>query len=142
MIKKNGSLNIQQDGVWSKSKEAAGDKLDFRQEKFEESFMVWGGVSLKGVIPPEAPIFVEDLKKEWKNLGHPASRGVTGDMYAYMISSKVVPEVQAMYGRRAIWQDDPARIHRTEAAFAACSAFPNRVPHEVQAPKMADIWPI
>ena len=37
---------------------------------------------------------------------------------------------------------DPATIHRCEAALQACSAFSSRIPHEIQAPKMADIWPI
>ena len=41
-----------------------------------------------------------------------------------------------------MWQDDPATIHRTPVALEACSAFKTRVPHEIQAPKMADIWPI
>ena len=42
--------------------EEGGDKLDFKQEKFDESFMIWGGLSLKGLVPSDAPIFVCDLK--------------------------------------------------------------------------------
>ena len=47
-----------------------------------------------------------------------------------------------LYGELAVWQDDPARIHRTQEALEACSAFKFRIPHEHQAPKMADVWPI
>ena len=142
MVKKNGTLNTKCDGVWSRSIAEAGDMLDYPQEKYEDSFMIWGGVSWKGLIPANAPIFVTDLKEEWRALGNPPTKGVTGDMYAHMITSYVVPEVERVYGRRAIWQDDPATIHRSKAALLACSAFPARIPHENQAPKMADIWPI
>ena len=38
--------------------------------------------------------------------------------------------------------DDPASIQRTAEAIEACSAFMSRIPHEQQAPKMADVWPI
>ena len=59
-----------------------------------------------------------------------------------MITTIAVPAVKQVYGDRAVWQDDPATIHRTPAALEACSAFKHRIPHEQQAPKMADIWPI
>ena len=116
--------------------------LDFQQEKFDDSFMIWGGVSFKGLVPSAAPIFVSDLKDEWKNLGNQVGRGVNGLMYAHMVTSKAVPAVRELYGNRAIWQDDPARIHRTAEAVQACSVFSSRIPHELQAPKMADVWPI
>ena len=79
----------------------AGDLLDFPQEKFEESFMIWVGVSFKGLIPAKAPIFVSDLKEEWRALGNLSTKGVTGYMYAHMITICVVPEVEMLYGRRA-----------------------------------------
>ena len=62
-----------------------GDKLEFVIEKYEDFFMILGGVSTKGLIPSEAPIFVCDLKEEWTRLGNPKTRGVTGDMYAHMV---------------------------------------------------------
>ena len=43
---------------------------------------------------------------------------------------------------RAVWQDVPATIHRTPVALEACGAFKTRIPHDIQAPKMAAIWPI
>ena len=42
IVKKNGTLNTGCDGVWSRSIAEAGDLLDFPQEMFEESFMIWG----------------------------------------------------------------------------------------------------
>ena len=59
-----------------------------------------------------------------------------------MVTKYVVPAVNQLYGERAVWQDDPATIHRTANALEACSAFRARVPHDEQASKMADIWPI
>ena len=54
-----------------------------------------------------------------------------------------MPAVAAVYpAGDAIWQDDPASIHRTRNALHACSAFAERIPHDVQAAKCSDIWPI
>ena len=50
MVKKNGNLNTKNHVVWSRSKEEAGDLLEFKQEKFDDSFMVWGGISFKGLV--------------------------------------------------------------------------------------------
>ena len=103
MVMHNGSLNTKNDIIWSHSIEEAGDLLDFAQEKFEDSFMIWGGVSLKGLIPSTSPIFVCDLKKEWEKLGNPKTRGVTGDIYSFMITKYAVPAVTKLYGQRAVW---------------------------------------
>ena len=60
-----------------------------------------------------------------------------------MIRNKAVAAVQEVYpAGDAIWQDDPASIHRTQAALDACSAFAERIPHNVQAAKLSDVWPI
>ena len=104
--------------------------------------MIWGGISIKGLIPRNAPLFMCDLKSEWVNNGNPKTRGVTGDMYAYMVTQYAVPAVIEVYGQRAVWQDDPATIHRTAAGLEASDAFSFRIPHEEQAPKMANVWPI
>ena len=40
MVKKNDSLNTKNDVVWSKSKDDAGELLDFGQEKYDDSFMM------------------------------------------------------------------------------------------------------
>ena len=142
MVKKSGSLNTKNDIIWSKSMEEAGDLLEFTQEKYDESFMVWGGITFKGLVPSNAPVFVCDLKQSWARLGNPVGRGVNSLMYAHLVTTIAVPAVKQLYGERAVWQDDPATIHRSPAALAACSAFKQRIPHEQQAPKMADVWPI
>ena len=60
-----------------------------------------------------------------------------------MVTNKAVPAVRAVYpDGDAIWQDDPASIHRTQAALDACLAFEERIPHNQQAAKCSDIWPI
>lgn len=60
-----------------------------------------------------------------------------------MITNKVVAAVNAVYpDGDAIWQDDPASIHRTRDALAACSVFNERIPPETQAAKCSDLWPI
>ena len=66
--------------------------------------MIWGGISAKGLIPSTAPVFVSDLKEEWGRMGYTVPRGVTGDMFAYMVlvSTKTVHAVQALYGQRAV----------------------------------------
>ena len=83
-----------------------------------------------------------DLKSELVNNGNPKARGITGDMYAYMVNQYAVPDVNQVYGQRAVWQDDPATIHRTPAALEASDAFSSRIPHKEQAPKIAYVWPI
>ena len=50
--------------------------------------------------------------------------------------------VNKLYGQRGVWEDDPATIHRTANALEACSAYNVRIPHDEQATKMADVWPI
>ena len=60
-----------------------------------------------------------------------------------MIRTKAVPAVQAVFpDGNAVWQDDPASIHRTRDALDACSVFNERIPHDKQAAKCSDIWPI
>ena len=89
-----------------------------------------------------APLFVCDLKSEWGNNRHPKNWGVNGDMYAYMVNQYPVPAVNQVYGQMAVWQDNPATIHRTPATLEASDAFSSRIPHKEQAPKIAYVWPI
>ena len=43
----------------------------------------------------------------------------------------------------ACWQDDPASIHRCQAAITAVSeCFNKRLDHFKQCPKFSDVWPI
>ena len=72
-----------------------------------------------------------------------APRSVTGAVYADMLQTILGPEVKKLLPRGALWQDDPATIHRSRVALKAVNeTFPRRVPHETQGKKMADVWPI
>ena len=69
--------------------------------------------------------------------------GLNGTAYAHLITTEVVPIVRQMFPlQNEIWQDDNARIHRTQEAIQACSVFAHRMSWLMQAPKMADCWPI
>ena len=66
-----------------------------------------------------------------------------GNFYAWMIRNKAVPAVNTVFpDGDAVWQDDPASIHRTKDALEACRAFAERIPHDKQAAKCSDTWPI
>ena len=80
---------------------------------------------------------MDSVKKEWEGLGNPKSEGVTGNMYSYMITKYAVPAVRKLYGPRAVWQDDPATIHRTQAPLESWTVFQSRIPDEDQATEMA-----
>ena len=54
--------NSIQDRVWGKSMAAVRDLLDHPQEKFGSNFKIRGGVCWKGLLPPNRPIFVDELK--------------------------------------------------------------------------------
>ena len=72
-------------------------------------------------------------------LGNQVAKGVNGLMYVHMVTSHVVPAVRQLYGNQAVWQDNPAWIHRTAEALEACATFTSRIPHDIQASKMADV---
>ena len=78
--------------------------------------MIWGGICWKGLIPPNRPIFVDELKIRCRAAGVQLGRsgGINGDAYAWMITNDVVPIVKNMYSGnvKEIWQDDSATIHR------------------------------
>ena len=54
----------------------------------------------------------------------------------------IAPAVFAVMGQDVIWQDDPASIHRSVDALAACQTFGRRTPHDKMAAKMRDVWVI
>ena len=65
-------------------------------------------------------------------------------MYADLVREKAAPAILNLYpGRDGIYQDDGARIHRCPEALAAVEeSFSQRINQDLQAPKMADFWPI
>ena len=88
-----------------------------------------------------APIFVSDLYKEYE-APHPTS--INGIMYADLVREKAALAILNLYpGGDGIYQDDGARIHRCPEALAAVEeSFSQRINQDLQAPKMADFWPI
>ena len=73
---------------------------------------------------------------------HPTS--IYGIMYANLVREKAAPAILNLYpGGDGIYQDDGARIHRCPEALAAVEeSFSQRNNQDLQAPKMADFWPI
>ena len=65
-------------------------------------------------------------------------------MYADLVREKAAPAILNLYpGGDGIYQDDGARIHRCPEALGAVNEiFPQRIHQDLQAPKMADFWPI
>ena len=85
-------------------------------------------------------VFMSDLYKNY----NPVSKNMNGAMYADLVRGYAAPAVEDLYPEGdAIWQDDPASIHRCAAALAAVNdSFNRRLDHEVQCPKFSDVWPI
>ena len=65
-------------------------------------------------------------------------------MYAEFVRGTAKDSVEELYPEsNRIWQDDGARIHRCPQALQAVfDSFNDRIDHEAQAPRMADIWPV
>ena len=61
-------------------------------------------------------------------MGRDVGRGVNSPMYAHMVRTKAVPAVKKLYGTRAVWQDDPATIHRTAEALEAQTSVSEKEP--------------
>ena len=117
-IKVNPARNSKNDVVWSTSRSEAGDILNSNEEKFSVGEMVWGGISWRGLVPAEKPVFVSDLQKKFE----PTPKSVNGDIYAYLVENIAAPAVRELYPDvSAIWQDDPASIHRCQVALEAVS---------------------
>ena len=57
-IKFSPTRNSKNDVVWAINHEAAGDSLQSKEEKFSLGEMIWGGISSRGLIPSQSPIFV------------------------------------------------------------------------------------
>ena len=139
-IRITGSHNSKNDVIWCESRKDGGDLLEFSEEKFAQGEMIFGAVTVRGLVPQNGPIFVSDLLKSYD----PKPKSVTGQIYADMIDRKMAPAVQQIYPRNnAVWQDDGAKIHRSKVALEAIDRnFRYRIPYDLQAPKMADVWPI
>ena len=139
-IKLNPTHNTKNDIVWSTSREEAGDLLECKEEKFSLGVMIWGGISFQGLVPPQAPLFVDEMCKKYDS----TSKTVKANTYAQMIKNEVRNGVDRVFPNGdAIFQDDGASNHRLQVSLEAVSStFSSRVSPKDQASKMADVWPI
>ena len=70
--------------------------------------IIWGGVSYRGLVPSDSPIFVDELCDEYE----PKPKTVNSHMYVDIILKKVDSAVLGLYPEGdAIYQDDGATIH-------------------------------
>ena len=59
------SKNIKNKVIWAKSREDWEEKLEIREEKVADGEMIFGAISMRGLVPENEPIFVSDLKKSY-----------------------------------------------------------------------------
>ena len=97
--------------IWAQSRKDGGEMLEQSEEKFTLGEMIFGAVTVRGLVQENAPIFISDLKKTYG----PAPKTVNSQMYADLIDDKISGAVKKLYTRgHTEWQDDCATIHRTD----------------------------
>ena len=140
IIRVTGSVNTKNDVIWAETLKDAGDLVEFSEEKFGQGEMVFGVLTVRGLLPKSSPVFVSDLLKTYK----PQPKTVNAKIYADMLDNIIGPAAKALYPRgNIIWQDDPAKIHHARVSLDAVQRnFRYRLDYERQAAKMADVWPI
>lgn len=136
--------NTKNQVIWSQTRveaDEAGGVVGI--EKFSPGTMLFGGVSWRGLIPTNAPIFVDDFLQDNFDFERGEKKTVNGDRYSVLLR-QFQPEVLRLYPNRdAIWQDDGATIHRTADVLRNVDhLFLERVPAAVQCAKFDDCWPI
>lgn len=134
--------NSKNDVVYAKDKENIRQLLSNKEKKFAPGVMLWGGISSRGLVPPSAPLFIDEVLSAWTKDDKPVKH-VNGTIYADMLETLVLPGILELYPQNnAIFQDDEAVIHRTKEVLATADRiFKKRIP-----PKMAsctaDLLPI
>lgn len=142
LVQKHNSKN---NVIWSKSKASIPtESQTIGQEKFSPGIMLFGGLSSRGLIPRNSPIFVDEwLKSECRKIN---KERVTMDRFLYikLIEEELKPHIDDLYdGVNVIWQDDKDSKHRSRYALDKIEEmFYDRVEPDEQASKMSDIWPI
>lgn len=128
--------------IWSSSRQEADDAGALVGiEKYCPSVMLWGGISWRGLIPNNAPLFVDD----WLKLNFPQEpKTMTSDKYCVLLERIAKPSIDHIYPEgNAIYQDDGASIHRTPGSLNKVNElFNRRVDVKYQAAKCDDLWPI
>jgi hypothetical protein len=142
LIQKNNNKN---NVIWSRSKATIPIELQtIGQEQFSPGVMLFGGISSRGLIPKNSPIFVDEwLKSECKKV-HKKRLTMDRFLYIKLIEEELKPHIDILYDDvNIIWQDDTDPKHRSYYALDKINEmFYERIEPEEQASKMSDIWPI
>ncbi|CAF3390123.1 unnamed protein product, partial [Rotaria sp. Silwood2] len=139
LVQKHNSKN---NVIWSKDKTTIQlDLLTAEQEKYSLGVLIYGGISSRGLIPNDSPIFIDDwLKSECQKIH---KKKITMDRFLYikLIQQQLKPHIDRLYDDvDVIWQDDGDSKHRSHYALQQIDEiFNDRVKPEEQADKMADI---
>ena len=97
--------------------------------------LVLGSVSARGLIPSNSPVFIDEFLDEYE----PRPKSINASRYADLIRERAGPAVVHLYPENnCLQQDDPATIHRASVSIEAVNET-LRIPHDIQAAKMADI---
>jgi hypothetical protein len=137
--------NAKNNVIWSKNKTTIPPELlTVGQQKYSPGVMIFGSISSRGLIPNNSPIFIDEwLKTECKRL---KKKRITMDrfMYIKLIETELKPHIDTLYPDvNVIWQDDMDSKHRSSYALNKIDElFCERITHDEEASKMADIWPI
>ncbi|CAF1331480.1 unnamed protein product [Rotaria sordida] len=111
------------------------------EENFEKGFMLWSGLTSRGLIP-ESPLFIDEFLNgyEWKK---GEKKTINATRYIDLLE-QVVPAMEQLFpDNDYIFQDDTSRIHRTPPVLKFVEEnMPQRIDINDQAVKMDDVWPI
>ncbi|CAF3859255.1 unnamed protein product [Rotaria sp. Silwood1] len=126
--------------IWSTSKTTIPLALQsVHQEKCSPGVLLYGAISSRGLIPPTAPVFIDDwLNIECQKIN---KKKPTMDRFLYVkLVKQLKIHIDQLYDDvNVIWQDDGDSKHRSHYALAKINEiFDNRINPEEQSDKMAD----
>ena len=93
IIRVTGSVNTKNDVIWAETLKDAGDLVEFSEEKFGQGEMVFGVLTVRGLLPKSSPVFVSDLLKTYK----PQPKTVNAKIYADMLDNIIGPAAKVLY---------------------------------------------
>ena len=142
IIRTHPRHNSKNNVVYCREKGDIRDKLANPEQKFSPGVMLWGGISAVGLVPQDAPLFVDEIVGQFEKDGKPV-KNINNIIYADMIESEVLPAVEELFpDLDCLFQDDEAVIHRTQHVLETVSrCFPHRIPPGM-ASHTADLLPI
>ena len=79
---RHNSKNMVVNG-WDKN--SIRDKLSNPEKKFAPGVMLWGGITAIGLVPADAPLFVDKVLSEWENPDGKQPKTINSIIYADMI---------------------------------------------------------